>query len=170
MKSKIKSIKQLAEISRNLATKGLKVGLVTGCFDILHAGHIDLITFAKKNCDILIVGLDSDTTISQTKGSKRPLVKIKERLKVMASLENVDFVFEITGTYKHGSKQSEKNHENLIAKLKPYCLITNANSDNHYKRKVIRGEKLGVLVIVDFNGTKLNSSTNIINKFLEMGI
>lgn len=71
--------------------------LVTGCFDILHAGHVQLLEHAKlfDITNFVAVGLNSDVAISQLKGPRRPINTYAHRALVMAAIEYVDFVFEI---------------------------------------------------------------------------
>ncbi len=64
---------------------GLKVGLVTGGFDVLHMGHLNLFRLAKKNCDILVVGLDHDKTLKATKGENRPINNYKRRSQFLSA-------------------------------------------------------------------------------------
>ena len=68
------------------------IGFTNGCFDLLHPGHIQLIKMAKKSCDILIVGLNSDKSVKILKGNKRPIQNELTRALILSSLTNVDFV------------------------------------------------------------------------------
>jgi D-beta-D-heptose 7-phosphate kinase/D-beta-D-heptose 1-phosphate adenosyltransferase len=72
--------------------KGLKVGFTNGCFDLLHPGHISLLSQAKSACDRLVVGLNNDGSISRLKGSGRPVQRESARAAVLASLATVDSV------------------------------------------------------------------------------
>lgn len=76
------------------------VGLITGCFDILHKGHKDLLSFAKSKCDILIVGLDSDAAIKKTKGSDRPINNQTTRANNLVKTELPDYVLLLEGEEK----------------------------------------------------------------------
>jgi rfaE bifunctional protein nucleotidyltransferase chain/domain len=69
-----------------------KVGFINGCFDILHIGHVELLSHAKSKCDYLIVGLDSDKRVAQLKGPSRPINKLKDRIGMMTALRCVDEV------------------------------------------------------------------------------
>lgn len=89
---KIKKKDEMAVISERLRLDGKKIALATGCFDILHSGHIDLLRQAKAYGDILIVGANSDASIKQIKGPLRPIVNEEERLENLASLVFVDYV------------------------------------------------------------------------------
>ncbi|MCX7871168.1 MAG: adenylyltransferase/cytidyltransferase family protein [bacterium] len=68
------------------------IGFTNGCFDILHKGHVSYLNEAKKYCDLLIVGLNSDESVKLIKGPNKPINSLKDRMYVIASLESVDFV------------------------------------------------------------------------------
>jgi D-beta-D-heptose 7-phosphate kinase/D-beta-D-heptose 1-phosphate adenosyltransferase len=72
--------------------KGQKVGFTNGCFDLLHPGHISLISQARAQCDRLVVGLNSDQSVKRLKGESRPVQSETSRATVLASLANVDLV------------------------------------------------------------------------------
>ena len=67
-----------------------KVVFTNGCFDIIHSGHISLLEKAKKLGDILIVGLNADSSVKKLKGSGRPINKEKDRASVLSAMEMVD--------------------------------------------------------------------------------
>ncbi|HAA12386.1 MAG TPA: D-glycero-beta-D-manno-heptose 1-phosphate adenylyltransferase [Cytophagales bacterium] len=71
---------------------GEKVVFTNGCFDILHLGHVDYIEKARELGDRLILGLNSDASVSRLKGPSRPLVHEQDRARVMAALQSVDAV------------------------------------------------------------------------------
>ncbi|MBW2697077.1 MAG: D-glycero-beta-D-manno-heptose-7-phosphate kinase [Deltaproteobacteria bacterium] len=72
--------------------KGCRIGFTNGCFDLLHPGHISLLTEAKSHCDRLIVGLNSDESVKRLKGSDRPVQPEAARAIVLASMNVVDRV------------------------------------------------------------------------------
>ena len=80
-----------AEVAR-LKREGKKVVFTNGCFDILHAGHTRYLREAKKLGDVLILALNSDSSVRAIKGEKRPIVPQTERAEVVASLASVDYV------------------------------------------------------------------------------
>ena len=90
---KIKTRKQLIPICDQFRRDGLTIGFTSGAFDLLHAGHVDYLEAANSQCDKLIVGLNSDASIQKYKGEDRPIVTEESRLKTVAALESVDFVF-----------------------------------------------------------------------------
>jgi D-beta-D-heptose 7-phosphate kinase / D-beta-D-heptose 1-phosphate adenosyltransferase len=97
--------------------KGLSVGFTNGCFDVLHAGHVDLLRQARGQCDRLVVGLNSDTSVKRLKGASRPVNEEAARAAVLAALATVDLVvlFE------------DDTPIDLIRLLKPDVLIKGAD-------------------------------------------
>jgi D-beta-D-heptose 7-phosphate kinase/D-beta-D-heptose 1-phosphate adenosyltransferase len=71
---------------------GEQIVFTNGCFDILHAGHISTLEFAKNQGDILVVGVNSDESIRRLKGEKRPVNKLEDRMKVLSAMKYVDCV------------------------------------------------------------------------------
>lgn len=71
---------------------GLRVGFTNGCFDLLHPGHIRVLTAARASCDRLVVGLNSDASVKRLKGESRPLQNERARAEVLAALEAVDLI------------------------------------------------------------------------------
>jgi D-beta-D-heptose 7-phosphate kinase/D-beta-D-heptose 1-phosphate adenosyltransferase len=69
---------------------GLTVGWTNGCFDVIHAGHVQMLGFARRNCDRLIVGVNSDLSVRRLKGEGRPHHTLSDRLTVLAALRPVD--------------------------------------------------------------------------------
>lgn len=90
--SNIKNINELAEIRKKLKLQNKKVVFTNGVFDILHAGHVDYITKAKSKGDILIVAVNSDSSVKKIKGELRPIVPQNERAFIISSLKPVDYV------------------------------------------------------------------------------
>ncbi len=88
----IKSIEELKTLVENLKKEGKTIVFTNGCFDILHAGHVDYLEKAKSFGDILIVGINSDSSIKRIKGEKRPINKQEHRVKVLSALNCVDYV------------------------------------------------------------------------------
>ena len=84
---KIKNLKELKNIINRLKYRGKKIVFTNGCFDILHYGHIKYLEDAKKKGDILVVGVNSDSSIKRIKGAARPIVNQRDRLRIIAALE-----------------------------------------------------------------------------------
>jgi D-beta-D-heptose 7-phosphate kinase/D-beta-D-heptose 1-phosphate adenosyltransferase len=81
----------LAELERRRKA-GERVAFTNGCFDVLHAGHVQYLAEARRQADCLVVGLNSDSSIRQLKGPTRPLNAVEARALVLAGLQDVDFV------------------------------------------------------------------------------
>ena len=81
----------LAERDR-LRDAGSALVFTNGCFDLLHAGHVDYLSFARAQGDALLVGINSDASVRKNKGEGRPLVPQDDRARVLAALEAVDYV------------------------------------------------------------------------------
>ena len=114
---KIKSLEKLLKALRQARKKRLTVGFTNGCFDIIHAGHVKYLLKARTFCDILIVGVNTDSSVKKIKGPKRPVVGLRDRLLVMASLEMVDYVVSF----------KEATPAKLIKAIRPDFLIKGAD-------------------------------------------
>jgi rfaE bifunctional protein nucleotidyltransferase chain/domain len=90
--SKLKELEELLPIVEKLKKEKKRIVFTNGCFDILHPGHIRLLRQAKSFADILIIGLNSDSSVKQIKGASRPIIKQQERAEILAALEMVDYI------------------------------------------------------------------------------
>jgi D-beta-D-heptose 7-phosphate kinase/D-beta-D-heptose 1-phosphate adenosyltransferase len=134
----------------NWRKQGLRVGFTNGCFDILHPGHVKVLTAARGACDRLIVGLNSDTSVKRLKGDGRPVQDERARAEVLAALEAVDLVaiFE------------EDTPIRLIAQIKPSVLVKGGDYtlDQVVGHEIVEasgGEVLLVDVLPGFSTTSL---------------
>ena len=93
------------------------IGFTNGCFDLLHKGHLLLISESKKKCDFLIIGLNSDTSIKDIKGKDRPYEKEIKRIENLELNSNVDAIILF----------NDKTPLNLIKKISPNILIKGAD-------------------------------------------
>ncbi len=89
--NKIATAQKLAELFKRLR-KTKRIVFTNGCFDILHAGHVQYLEDAKSRGDLLIVALNSDASVKKLKGPKRPINPLRDRMRVIAGLGSVDFV------------------------------------------------------------------------------
>lgn len=156
IEEKIKSISQLKKIVNSLKAKGKRIVFTNGCFDILHFGHVKYLEQAKKKGDILIVAINSDRSIKKIKGKKRPIMPQKQRTRLVAALESVDYV----------TIFNQSTPLKLIKLLKPQVLVKGAD----WKTKDIVGGEVvksyqGKVVTVACIG-KLSSS-NLIKKIAQ---
>lgn len=162
---KVKKLKQLSKIVAHHKKEGRKVGLITGCFDILHIGHIRLFQFAKKHVDIVIVGLDNDKSIQLTKGKHRPIHNYKIRSEVLNELSSVDYIFQLGISVKFGLEKLDNYHAKIIKILKPDYIITNPVVDGYWRQKKKRANDFGIKLLKD-SRKRESSSTSIIDKLL----
>jgi len=93
--------------------KGKRIVFTNGCFDILHIGHVSLLASAKRQGDILVIGLNSDSSVKRLKGENRPVNTFENRAKVLASLSVVDYIIEF----------DEDTPLRLIKDLNPSVLV-----------------------------------------------
>lgn len=112
MFSKILSSKKLAGILSRLRSKGSRIVFTNGCFDILHVGHVDYLSTARRMGDILVVGLNSDSSVKKIKGKNRPINNERDRATVLSALSFVDYI----------TIFNESTPERLIRELKPDIL------------------------------------------------
>jgi len=125
---KIKSSKQLVKIRSQLKKEGKKVVFTNGCFDLLHRGHIECLRKARSLGDVLMVGLNSDSSVRKIKGEKRPILSQNDRAEILASLEMVDYVLIF----------NEETPYKVIARLVPDILVKGAD----YRKDEIVGKDI----------------------------
>ena len=92
MPAQINSVSAISQRVRELRESGKKVVFTNGCFDILHAGHVDLLQRARDLGDVLVVAINTDASVQRMKGPDRPIIPEDERVELLASLSMVDFV------------------------------------------------------------------------------
>ena len=151
---KIKNLKELEKDISRLKRKGKKIVFTNGCFDILHLGHLKILQEAKRKGDVLIVGLNSDSSTRKIKGPKRPILAQKTRAKLLANMSQVDYVVLF----------SETTPYNLIKRIKPDILVKGGD----WKRGKIVGNKL-VKKVYRIKLCSGHSTTRIINKIKKSG-
>lgn len=111
--SKVKTCSELLEIVQNLKANHKKIVFTNGCFDILHAGHVDYLEKAAMLGDVLIVGINADESIKRLKGAKRPINQLVNRQKVLAGLECVNYVVSFV----------EDTPRSLLKNILPHVLV-----------------------------------------------
>jgi len=142
----IKSQAELAEIVKWLKSQNKKIVFTNGCFDILHYGHVRYLEEAKSYGDILIIGLNSDSSVRRLKGEERPINSEDDRAYILASLEAVNYVVHF----------SEDTPYELIKALEPDILVKGGD----YKGKNVVGSDIVKIVrLVDFVDGKSTTST-----------
>lgn len=139
--------------SEDLKNRDYKLVFTNGCFDILHAGHLESLRFAKSKGDKLVVGVNSDASVSRLKGPKRPVVPLNERMEMLAALETVDYVI---------SFDEDSPHE-LVKQIAPDVLIKGADWAH---RPIAGSEFVKEVCFVPLVEDRL--TTNIIEKIKEL--
>ena len=91
---KIMKLERLASMVRHARAEGRRIGFTNGCFDMLHHGHVAVLEAAAAECDVLVVGLNSDASVRRLKGPTRPVVPAESRRAVLAALSSVAWVCE----------------------------------------------------------------------------
>ena len=107
---KYRSLEQLSDIIESEKSQGKKIVLANGCFDLIHIGHIRYLKEAKQRGDILVVALNSDSSVEKLKGHGRPFLKEKERAEIISSFYFVDYI----------TIFDEENVEKILQALKPH--------------------------------------------------
>ena len=115
--SKVVTVETACERVKKWRRSGFSIGFTNGCFDLIHPGHISLLSQAQKSSDKLIVGLNSDSSVKLLKGKQRPIQNEKARATILAALSDVDMVIIF----------SEKTPIKLIKQLRPDVLIKGAD-------------------------------------------
>jgi D-beta-D-heptose 7-phosphate kinase / D-beta-D-heptose 1-phosphate adenosyltransferase len=125
-RQKLKTAAKLARLRQLWAWEGKTVVFTNGVFDILHAGHVDILEKCRALGDILIVGLNEDKSVRMLeKGPGRPINRFADRARVLAALSCVDVVIGF----------GEQTPEKLIARVKPDVLVKGAD----YKKSQVAG-------------------------------
>lgn len=156
-KQNLLSQEEMQKKIKELQESGKKVVFTNGVFDILHVGHLTYLEEARDLGDVLVVGVNSDSSVKTNKGDKRPINPEKFRAEMLLGLKFVDFtvIFD------------EKTPENLLNLLKP---------DIHVKGGDYRKEDLPETEIVEKNGGEVRilsfvdniSTTEIIKKIINV--
>lgn len=132
------------------------VVFTNGCFDVLHAGHVEYLAWARAQGDALIVGLNSDSSVRNLKGANRPLVGFEDRARMLCALRSVDAVVEFT----------QRTPESILDRIAP---------DVHVKSAQYREDELPERAVVLAHGGRIalaphvqgRSTTDLIGAILE---
>tara|TARA_Y100000034_G_C6898257_1_gene414635 strand:+ start:145 stop:1881 length:1737 start_codon:yes stop_codon:yes gene_type:complete len=151
----LEELKRIVEEERN---KGKKIVWTNGCFDLLHSGHVKYLKEAKKFGDVLIVGLNSDSSVKKLKGDGRPINSEKERAEIISSLGIVDYVLIF----------EEDTVVNQIKELRPDVYVKGGDYTqemvNKEERRVMEELGTDIRIVSQQQG---RSTTNVINKIKE---
>jgi len=119
------SLNRIIQLRKHLRRK--KVVFTNGVFDLIHYGHVKLLQDCKKLGDVLIIGVNSDASVRKIKGPLRPILPFKDRSRILAALDAVDYVVSF----------GEQTPYNLICKIRPDILVKGSD----YKISQIVGAK-----------------------------
>ena len=158
-KTKMISIKVLESLCQKLRKQGKKIVSTNGVFDILHLGHITYLQKARELGDVLIVGLNSDSSVRMIKGPKRPLNDELARASCLAALECVDYVVIF----------SDSNPIALLEKIKPNIHVKGGDYEGKEGKIVEKGiveKNGGKIVLIDM--VKGYSTTSLIEKIVDV--
>jgi rfaE bifunctional protein nucleotidyltransferase chain/domain len=153
---KIVGVDEITKISFELKSKGKKIVFTNGCFDILHRGHVEYLSKAKELGDVLIVGLNSDSSVKMIKGDKRPIVPQEDRAFILSNLSFVDYVVIF----------DEPTPYELISKIVPDVLVKGSDwsQENVVGRDIVEANGGKVVLIEIVPG---RSTTNVIKTIIE---
>ncbi len=155
---KIISRTELKELVEKLKKENKKIVSTNGAFDILHYGHIKSLKFAKEQGDIVIVGLNTDSSIKKYKSEKRPIIPENQRTVVLSAIMYVDYVVLF----------DEETPNELLKEIQPDVHVKGSEYEENIPEKEII-EKYGGKVVFIERDEKEVSSTNIINRILSLG-
>ena len=137
-----------------LHAAGKTLVFTNGCFDILHAGHVTYLQFARAQGDALCLGLNSDASVRRNKGPKRPIVSEDNRAKLLACLRFVDYVVLF----------DEDEPKDLIAKILPDVLVKGKDWAHYVSGRDVVEANGGRVVLADM--VPGLSTTNVIERIL----
>ena len=147
---------EMIEIRQGIKSQDKKLVFTNGCFDILHSGHVDYLSQARQLGDYLVVGLNSDFSVKNIKGEKRPIINEMERATLLDNLKCVDYV----------TFFDEDTPARLINSLIPDILVKGADwaLDKIVGREVVEA-KGGEVKTIEFSCNQ--STSKIINLIID---
>jgi len=155
MRNKIYQRENLAQLLEEKISDQ-QVVFTNGCFDLLHIGHTRYLEQAKSKGDLLVVGLNSDSSVKSLKGDKRPLIPQDERAEMLSNLEMVDYV----------TIFSDQTAKNVISDLKPDIYVKGGDYsiDDLPEAEIVQQYGGQIELVSEIKGA---STTNIVNKILQ---
>ena len=145
LNQKIYHRSELASILKQAQTDGNVIVTTNGCFDVLHLGHLRYLQAARHLGDILVVAVNSDSSVRHLKGENRPLVPEDERAEMLAGLECVDYVV-------------------IFPELTPISLLSELKPNIHVKGGDYKLEQLIEREVVEASGGKVVVGLNVPGK------
>lgn len=154
---KLYTLPQLKKIIAEQKKKGERIVLANGCFDLIHAGHIRYLKESRKKGDVLVVALNSDSSVRRLKGKGRPILGEKERAEILSSFSFVDYL----------TFFGEPTVEKVLLALKPDI---HAKGSDYTKETVPEKEVVksyGGRVAIT-GGPKIRSTSQLIKRIVSM--
>jgi D-beta-D-heptose 7-phosphate kinase/D-beta-D-heptose 1-phosphate adenosyltransferase len=153
---KQRTLEQLVPELQRQRAAGRRIVFTNGCFDLIHLGHVKYFQFARAQGDLLVVGVNTDSSIRGLKGPKRPIVNEHDRVEVLEELESIDYLIRF----------EEQTPLKLIEAIQPDVLVKGAD----YKKEDVvgwdvvekRGGRVALAPLIDGR-----SSSNLIQRILE---
>ncbi len=153
MNDKIKTKEEITVIVKELKNQNKKIVTTNGAFDIFHIGHLHSLNSAKRYGDILIVCLNSDSSIKQYKSTDRPIFNEVDRAVMLSALECVDYVVLFT----------ELDPRSILEVIKPSYHVKSKSGYKGLETETIEKNGGQVILIDDLEGY---SSTNALKKIM----
>ncbi len=135
------------------SSTGKGIGFANGVFDLIHIDHIKVLNFAKSQCDILIVGINSDVSVKLIKGDNRPVINQYDRLAIVRNLKPVDLAFLF----------DEESPQKLVKRISPDVLIKGPD----WRGKLPRSAKFAKRFVTAGHDIRMHS-TDIIERIRGM--
>jgi len=137
---KLRTREEMRKVARDLRANNKRIAFLNGYFDPIHTGHIELVNRAKQHGDVLIIGLNSDSSVRDNKGPERPFMKQEKRAQLLGSMEAVDYVVIF----------DELTPIRLIQEIQPYIIA----KGNNYRAEEVVGKEIvesygGKVVLID---------------------
>ncbi len=152
---KILDISDMKVAREKMREDGRTLVFTNGCFDILHAGHVDYLAFSRNQGDALVVGLNSDASVKRNKGDDRPINSEDDRAYVIAALESVDFVVIF----------DNDEPKQIISEIIPDILVKGEDWAHYVSGREIVEANGGKVVLAKM--VEGRSTTNTIDKILK---
>lgn len=150
--ARIMSRDEMKAERERLSEQGLKLVFTNGCFDILHTGHLEYLSFARRQGDRLLVGLNSDDSVRRNKGEKRPIVPESDRALMLAGFKPVDYVIVF----------DEDEPRDLIGEILPDVLVKGRDWAHYVSGRDLVEANGGKVVLADLVAGR--STTDIIGR------
>ena len=132
--AKFKALDEISDLCRKLRQKNKQIVLTNGCFDLLHVGHLRLLSASKQLGDVLIVAIDDDESVRRLKGTGRPVINSAERVRILSALDSVDYVVVF----------STEKLDDVIGTIRPDILTKGSDYES--------GEVLGRKIVESYGG------------------